>query len=75
MIRRPKPGEPQTLLLVGTDRRYGAGKGEARSDTMMLVRLDPKQEATAVLNVPRDLVVDIPGPGGARSTRPTRSAG
>ena len=61
VIARAKPGEPQTLLIVGTDRRYGAGKGEANSDTMMLVRLDPKQQATAVLNVPRDLVVDIPG--------------
>ncbi|MCW3011168.1 MAG: LytR family transcriptional regulator [Solirubrobacterales bacterium] len=63
VVTKAKPGEPQTLLVVGTDRRYGAGRGEANSDTMMLVRLDPKQEATAVLNVPRDLVVEIPGHG------------
>ncbi len=62
----PKPGEAQTLLLVGTDRRYGAAKGDARSDTMMLVRLDPRQQATAVLNVPRDLAVDIPDHGRAK---------
>lgn len=66
VIDAPEPGEPQTLLVVGTDRRYGAAKGDARSDTMMLIRLDPKQEATAVLNVPRDLVVDIPGRGRAK---------
>lgn len=66
VIDAPKPGEPQTLLLVGTDRRYGAGKGEALSDTMMLIRLDPKQKATSVLNVPRDLLVDIPGHGRAK---------
>ncbi len=66
VLTPPKPGAPQTLLIVGTDRRYGAGKGEARSDTMMLVRLDPKQEGTAVLNVPRDLVVEIPNRGRAK---------
>lgn len=66
ILTPPKPGEPQTLLLVGTDRRYGAAKGDARSDTMMLVRLDPKKAATSVLNVPRDLVVDIPGRGRAK---------
>ncbi len=66
ILTPPKPGEPQTLLLVGTDRRYGAEKGDARSDTMMLVRLDPKKAATSVLNVPRDLVVDIPDRGRAK---------
>jgi len=63
VITEAKPGEPQTLLLVGSDRRYGAGKRDTRSDTLMLVRLDPRQQATAILNVPRDLAVDIPGYG------------
>jgi LCP family protein required for cell wall assembly len=59
----PKPGKPQTILLVGSDKRFGAGKGDARSDTMMLVRLDPAQQATAVMSIPRDLVTQIPGYG------------
>lgn len=63
VITEAKPGAPQTLLLVGSDRRYGAKGKQARSDTLMLVRLDPAQEATAVLNVPRDLAVEIPGYG------------
>jgi len=63
VITAAKPGEPQTLLLVGSDRRYGAEKKDVRSDTLMLIRLDPRQEATAILNVPRDLAVDIPGYG------------
>jgi LCP family protein required for cell wall assembly len=58
-----KPGKPQTILIVGSDKRFGAGKGDARSDTMMLVRLDPDQEATAVMSIPRDLVTQIPGYG------------
>lgn len=58
-------GGPQTLLLIGSDRRFSDRKlkGAARSDTLMLVRLDPNKEATAVLSIPRDLKVDIPGYG------------
>ncbi|MBA2348732.1 MAG: LCP family protein [Solirubrobacterales bacterium] len=63
VIAEAEPGAPQTLLIVGSDKRYGAEKDEVRSDTLMLVRLDPKQEATSILNVPRDLAVDIPGYG------------
>jgi LCP family protein required for cell wall assembly len=58
-----EPGKPQTLLLVGSDRRYGAGKKDARSDTMMLVRIDPDQAAITVMSIPRDLPVQIPGHG------------
>jgi LCP family protein required for cell wall assembly len=61
-----KPGKPQTLLLVGSDHRYGTDRKDARSDTMMLVRLDPDQQATAVLSIPRDLQVEIPGRGVAK---------
>jgi polyisoprenyl-teichoic acid--peptidoglycan teichoic acid transferase len=61
-----EPGKPQTLLLVGSDRRFGAGKKDARSDTMMLVRIDPEQAAITVMSVPRDLAVQIPGRGLAK---------
>ena len=47
------PGAPQTILLLGSDRRYGSGKGYGLSDTMILVRLDPSKGATAVMNIPR----------------------
>jgi LCP family protein required for cell wall assembly len=62
-ITAPPSGKPQTLLLVGSDRRYGDPRGDARSDTLMLLRLDPKQNATTVLSIPRDLRVTIPGHG------------
>ena len=63
-----KPGKPQTLLLLGSDRRWIDKKNgdPARSDTMMLVRLDPDQSATAVLSIPRDLRAEIPGHGTAK---------
>ncbi|WP_026909741.1 LCP family protein [Patulibacter minatonensis] len=60
------PGSPQTLLLTGLDHRYADGKGTpSRSDTMMLVRLDPEANATTMLSLPRDLEVPIVGYGTA----------
>jgi LCP family protein required for cell wall assembly len=58
-------GKPQTLMILGTDGRYGDRKLglKARSDTIVLVRLDAHQKVTAVMNVPRDLLVPIPGYG------------
>jgi polyisoprenyl-teichoic acid--peptidoglycan teichoic acid transferase len=65
-VTEAAPGKPQTILLVGSDHRFGDAKGDARSDTMMLVRIDPKQSAITVLSVPRDLAVQIPGHGLAK---------
>ncbi|CAA9496060.1 MAG: hypothetical protein AVDCRST_MAG85-1479 [uncultured Solirubrobacteraceae bacterium] len=59
-----EPGKPQTILLMGSDRRFKDTKDDPpRSDTLMLVRIDPKQDATTVLSIPRDLRVEIPGEG------------
>src|SRR5256885_17158564 len=58
-------GKPQTILLLGSDRRFVdiKAKNPVRSDTIMLLRLDPSKGATAVMSIPRDLKVDIPGHG------------
>lgn len=57
------PGGPQTIVVLGSDRRYVdiAAKTPTRSDTIILLRLDPDRGATAVMSLPRDLAVDIPG--------------
>ena len=60
------PGKPQTLMLLGSDRRpknNQEGAAGARSDTIMLIRLDPEKEAIALMSLPRDLKVEIPGHG------------
>jgi polyisoprenyl-teichoic acid--peptidoglycan teichoic acid transferase len=60
------PGKPQTILILGSDRRprqNSEGASGARSDTIMLVRLNPDKEATAIMSLPRDLKVQIPGYG------------
>jgi LCP family protein required for cell wall assembly len=55
------------MLLIGSDRRKGDKSAYgARSDTMMLVRLDPSKNVTTVLSIPRDLQVSIPGRGVAK---------
>lgn len=61
-------GGPQTVLLIGSDRRKQDIKLglPARSDTMMLVRLNPNREVTTVMSMPRDLKVTIPGHGVAK---------
>jgi LCP family protein required for cell wall assembly len=54
-------GGPQTVLVLGSDRRYIdiKQKNPVRSDTILLVRLDQARKATAVMSIPRDLKVDI----------------
>jgi polyisoprenyl-teichoic acid--peptidoglycan teichoic acid transferase len=65
VITEAQAGEPQTLLLIGSDHRFGHDTRDARSDTMILVRLDPHANATTVLSIPRDLQVDFRLPNGA----------
>jgi LCP family protein required for cell wall assembly len=65
------PGDPQTILVLGSDRRYADKKMgiKPRSDTIILVRLDPSKDATAVLSIPRDLKVKYRGPNGVYSDK------
>jgi LCP family protein required for cell wall assembly len=58
-------GGPQTIMVLGSDRRFAdiKSKAPARSDTIILVRLNPDRGATAVMSLPRDLKVQIPGHG------------
>jgi polyisoprenyl-teichoic acid--peptidoglycan teichoic acid transferase len=65
LLENVASGRPQTILVIGDDRRKAdAEQGNpTRSDTMILVRLDAKKGATAMMSLPRDLVVDIPGFG------------
>jgi polyisoprenyl-teichoic acid--peptidoglycan teichoic acid transferase len=59
--------DPQTILLLGSDKRFGDGKDEKpRSDTIIVVRLDPDKGATGIMSIPRDLKVQIPGFGTQR---------
>jgi polyisoprenyl-teichoic acid--peptidoglycan teichoic acid transferase len=58
------PGGPRTFMVLGSDAREGADAGmPPRSDTILLARADPDKDAIAVMSIPRDLKVQIPGHG------------
>ncbi len=56
-------GGPQNILILGSDKRAGTPGDPGRSDTTMLLRLDPDQSRIALMSIPRDLKVNIPGYG------------
>jgi LCP family protein required for cell wall assembly len=75
------PGEAEAgnYLLIGSDSRafidnavdaeqFGDKEVEAgqRSDTTMIVHVDPDSKKALVVSIPRDLVVDVPGVGKTR---------
>jgi LCP family protein required for cell wall assembly len=61
----PQPGQPQTILILGSDHRAHQPQSAANSDTIILVRLNASSSTINVISVPRDLRVDIPLPNGA----------
>ncbi|HWM64640.1 MAG TPA: LCP family protein [Solirubrobacterales bacterium] len=56
-------GEPQNILILGSDKRASEPEDPGRSDTTILLRLDPDNDAIALMSIPRDLKVEIPGVG------------
>jgi LCP family protein required for cell wall assembly len=56
-----------TILLMGLDYRdWESGEGAPRTDSMMLVTLDPISKTAGMLSIPRDLWVEIPAYGHGR---------
>jgi LCP family protein required for cell wall assembly len=54
--------ERVNILLMGLDyRNWEIGDGPSRTDTLMLVTVDPGSRSAAMLSIPRDLWVNIPG--------------
>ena len=69
-------GNIMNVLMVGSDSRENTsgyiadatGKGDEgtagqRSDTIMILHIDPSQQKAAILSIPRDLYLPIPGNG------------
>jgi len=60
----PIAGEPATALVIGYDHRANETKGTpSRSDTLMLIRANPKNQTISLLSFPRDLRAEIVCPG------------
>jgi LCP family protein required for cell wall assembly len=64
-VTRAQAGDPRTFLILGSDGRYGDKQAgvKPRSDTILLARVDPDSKRIAVMSIPRDLKVQIPGYG------------
>ncbi len=54
--------ERVNILLVGIDRRPGEAF-VSRTDSMMVISVNPETDSMSVLSIPRDLYVQIPGYG------------
>jgi LCP family protein required for cell wall assembly len=57
----PLPGAATVAIVIGYDKRPGETADQSRSDTVMLIRADPKLKTVTQMSFPRDLIVDIPG--------------
>ena len=51
------------LLVLGSDHRETDEEQYGRSDTIMLVHIDPGADYLSVMSLPRDLRVEVPGYG------------
>jgi polyisoprenyl-teichoic acid--peptidoglycan teichoic acid transferase len=81
------PGNVMNVLLVGSDTRsdiakneckkFGCGNdvGGQRSDTIMILHVDPKQKKAAILSLPRDLYIPIADTKGSQRINTAFDAG
>jgi polyisoprenyl-teichoic acid--peptidoglycan teichoic acid transferase len=62
---RPEPWDGASrvnMLVMGLDYRdWEAGEGAPRTDTMILLSIDPVTKTAGILSIPRDLWVSMPG--------------
>ena len=62
----PPPGQPFTVLLLGSDNDAKTQGGPVLTQTMILVRVDPKTHGVVMLSIPRDLWVPLASGGSAK---------
>jgi LCP family protein required for cell wall assembly len=62
IVLEPWDGESRfTMLLMGVDRRPDETGLQYRTDTMMVLSIDPHNNTIGLLSIPRDLFVEVPG--------------
>jgi LCP family protein required for cell wall assembly len=57
-------GRRINVLVMGLDRRPREGDILTRTDTMMVVTIDPQTKTAGILGIPRDMYVEIPNEDG-----------
>lgn len=67
VVLEPWDGQSRlTVLLMGLDRRPGETGLAYRTDTMMILSLNPENGDVGILSIPRDTYIEVPGYSGAR---------
>jgi LCP family protein required for cell wall assembly len=71
---------PVNILVMGVDRVLDAPEGSdeifsGRSDTMLLIRVDPEDNSVNLLSIPRDTQVEVPGVGLTKINQANASGG
>lgn len=60
------PNRPYTVMVIGLDRRP-TETGASRTDTVLLLRVDPRAHKAAFVSIPRDSLMEIPAADGGFS--------
>ena len=68
------PPAKTNILIVGLDARPDDDKSIARTDTIMIMSVDPRNHRTSLFSVPRDVMVDTPNYGKLQVNLITRNA-
>ncbi len=73
-------GRPVNILVMGIDKVPGVPDNSeeifsGRSDTMLLLRIDPSDNTVNLLSIPRDTQVEIPGIGVTKINQANASGG
>lgn len=55
-----KNKKPISLLFMGTDTDFDGRSDKGRTDSMMVVTLNPKTNTTTMVSIPRDMKVNLP---------------
>ncbi|TMT01288.1 LytR family transcriptional regulator [Apilactobacillus kunkeei] len=55
-----KNKKPVSILFMGTDTDFDGRNYRGRSDSMMIMTLNPKKETTTIISIPRDMKVNLP---------------
>lgn len=55
-----KEKKPVSILFMGTDTDFGGRTYKGRSDSMMIITLNPAKQSTTIVSIPRDMKVNLP---------------
>ncbi len=68
------PPAKTNILIVGLDARPGEDEAIARTDTVMIMSVDPANNRISLFSIPRDVMIDTPNYGKLQVNLITRNA-